>query len=51
MQTGIPNEKEVLEYFNSLSNWNRWGSEDQLGTLNYLSQDKTLQAIRGVKKR
>ena len=49
MQTGIPNEKEVLEYFNSLSNWNRWGSEDQLGTLNYLSQDKTLQAIRGVK--
>ena len=49
MQTGIPNEKEVLEYFNSLSNWNRWGSEDQLGTLNYLSEDKTLQAIRGVK--
>ena len=37
----IPSEAEVLEYFNSLSNWGRWGDEDQKGTLNFLTQDIT----------
>jgi len=49
MQPGIPEENEVLNYFKTLSNWNRWGSDDQLGTLNYLSETKTLNAIREVK--
>ena len=35
----IPSEAEVLEYFNSLSNWGRWGDEDQKGTLNFLTSD------------
>ena len=36
MQQGIPTEEAVLEYFSTLSNWGRWGVEDQLGTLNFL---------------
>ena len=27
-----PDEAEVLEYGRSLSNWGRWGDEDELGT-------------------
>ena len=49
MQSGIPNETEVLEYFNTLSNWNRWGSNDQLGTLNFLSEESTLKAIKEIR--
>ena len=33
----IPTQAEVLEYFDSLSNWGRWGPDDQLGTLNYIT--------------
>ena len=40
-----PTEQEVLGYFNSLSNWWRWGSEDQLGTLNFLTPEKTRRAL------
>ena len=39
MTSTIPSEKEVLGYFNSLSNWGRWGNDDQLGTLNLLTQE------------
>ena len=41
----IPSEAEVLEYFNSLSNWGRWGDEDQKGTLNFLTRDITKRAL------
>ena len=44
MATSIPTEKEVLGYFQSLSNWGRWGDDDQLGTLNFLTPEKTRQA-------
>ena len=44
-QQGIPTEEEVLGYFNSLSNWGRWGEDDQLGTLNFLSPEKTKRAV------
>jgi hypothetical protein len=40
MQQGIPTEETVLEYFRTLSNWGRWGVEDQLGTLNFLTPGK-----------
>jgi len=40
----LPKEEEVLEYFNTLSNWGRWGNEDQMGTLNYLDEKKTLES-------
>ena len=29
-----PTQSEVLGYFDSLSNWGRWGPDDQLGALN-----------------
>jgi kynurenine formamidase len=30
---------EVVGYLTTLSNWNRWGSDDQAGTLNHLSPE------------
>lgn len=45
MPANIPSEAEVLTYFDKLSNWGRWGSDDQLGTINLLSAAKTRQAI------
>ena len=41
----IPAEKQVLDYFRSLSNWGRWGKEDMLGTLNSLYEKKTKEAV------
>ena len=41
----VPTEDEVLSYFKSLSNWGRWGEDDQLGTLNFLEPEKTKRAI------
>jgi len=37
-----PDETEVLSWFESLSNWGRWGPDDELGTLNLV----TPQVIR-----
>ena len=44
----IPSEEEVLGYFESLSNWGKWGDEDQLGTLNLLSQESTRRGFSTV---
>ena len=41
----IPTQDEVLSYFDKLSNWGRWGDEDELGTLNFLSPAKTKRAV------
>jgi kynurenine formamidase len=46
----IPTEEEVLGYFDSLSNWGRWGDDDQLGTLNFLTPEKTMRAISLVQE-
>ena len=35
----VPAEDEVLTYFDTCSNWGRWGDDDELGTLNYLTPD------------
>ncbi len=45
MATQVPTEEEVLGYFDSLSNWGRWGDDDQLGTLNLLDREKVKQAV------
>ena len=50
MQQGIPTEETVLEYFSALSNWGRWGMEDQLGTLNFLTPEKTRRAVGLVRE-
>jgi hypothetical protein len=35
----VPTQEEVLGYFDRLSNWGRWGPDDQRGTLNFITQD------------
>ena len=46
----IPSQDEVMKYFDTLSNWGRWGEDDQLGTLNFLDSSKTKQAISLVQE-
>ena len=46
----IPTEEEVLGYMTSLSNWGKWGSDDELGTLNLITPEKRAQAGRLVKE-
>ena len=36
---------DVLGYFAALSNWDRWGRDDLLGTLNYIGQAQRKAAI------
>ncbi len=50
MTRNLPTETEVLSYFRTLSNWGRWGKDDQLGTLNLLSPEKTRRATALVRE-
>jgi len=50
MQQGIPTQDEVLHYFTALSNWGRWGAADQLGTLNFITPEKTRRAVGLVRE-
>ena len=44
----LPTEEEVLGYANSCSNWGRWGADDQLGTLNLVTEEKRRRAAELV---
>ena len=46
----LPTEDEVLGYFDKLSNWGRWGPDDQLGTPNLITPDKTKRALATVQE-
>ncbi len=46
----VPTEEEVIGYMTSLSNWGRWGPDDQLGTLNLITPQKRAQATQLVKE-
>ena len=46
----IPTQEEVLGYMTSLSNWGRWGADDELGTLNLITQEKRTQAAGLVRE-
>lgn len=39
-----PPETEVMTYFDRLSNWGRWGADDQAGTLNLITPEKRREA-------
>ena len=41
-----PPEATVREYLKTLSNWGRWGSEDELGTINLITPAKRQAAGR-----
>lgn len=49
MASTIPSEAEVLGYFHTLSNWGRWGKDDQLGTLNLITNQKRARAAALVR--
>jgi kynurenine formamidase len=50
MPAPIPSEAEVLGYFDELSNWGRWGPDDELGTPNLITAQKTLRALATVRE-
>src|SRR5579863_2663084 len=39
----------VLDLHTRLSNWGRWGPDDQLGTLNFVTQEVTAAAVATVR--
>ncbi len=41
----VVTEAMVQQWMTDLSNWGRWGDDDQLGTLNLITPEKRLQAI------
>ena len=47
---GIPTEAQVIEWMTSLSNWGRWGPEDQAGCLNLVTPEKRRQAATLVQE-
>ena len=47
---GRPAQDQLLGWMDSLSNWGRWGAEDQRGTLNLLTPEVTLRATRLVQE-
>jgi kynurenine formamidase len=46
--SAAPSEDTVREYLKTLSNWGRWGSEDELGTINLITPAKRQAAARLV---
>ena len=43
-----PAEAEVLSWFDRLSNWGRWGRDDQAGTLNLIKPEHRVAAAQLV---
>ena len=50
MDKQIPTEEQVIGWMDSLSNWGRWGKDDQMGTLNLITDAKRTQAAGLVKE-
>ena len=48
--TTKPTETELRGYIDKLSNWGRWGQDDELGTLNLLTPEKTAKAAALVQQ-
>ena len=44
-----PTRDDVLGYFSTLSNWGRWGGDDELGTLNHITDGVRLIAAQAVR--
>jgi kynurenine formamidase len=45
----VPSQDEVLTWFESLSNWGRWGPDDGLGTLNHITPERRAAAAMLVR--
>lgn len=44
-----PTESEILSWFDRLSNWGRWGADDELGTLNLVTPAVRRRAAASVR--
>ncbi|MBP1821634.1 cyclase family protein [Mycobacterium sp. OAE908] len=44
----LPTDTDVADYIEDLKNWGRWGTEDQLGTLNLIKPEHRVAAARLV---
>lgn len=49
MDAPIESTAQVLEMYDQLTNWGRWGNDDELGTLNLISEEKRLEAAALVR--
>jgi len=43
-------EADVLGFIDTLSNWGKWGADDQLGALNYITPEKRVAAAALVRE-
>jgi kynurenine formamidase len=50
VNTTRPAQDELLGWMQSLSNWGRWGADDQRGTLNLVTPERTLHALSLVRE-
>ena len=50
MERTLPTAEDIRGYYKSLSNWGRWGNDDQLGTMNLITPEKRLQAVSLVRR-
>jgi kynurenine formamidase len=50
LQPSSPAEDEIASWMDRLSNWGRWGAEDELGTLNYITPEKRRAAAGLVRE-
>ncbi|MGH9057264.1 MAG: cyclase family protein [Acidimicrobiales bacterium] len=50
MTTTAPDSRTVLELAAKYRNWGRWGADDQLGSMNYITAEKVRQAASLVRK-
>ena len=48
--TRKPTQDQLLEWMQSLSNWGRWGQDDQKGTLNLVTPETTKRALGLVRE-
>ena len=46
----VPSQADVESYFKRLNNWGRWGHDDQLGTVNLITEARRSAARALVKK-
>src|ERR1700730_12113305 len=44
----IPSRDDVIGYLRDRNNWNRWGADDQRGTINLITPEKRISAARLV---
>ncbi len=42
----LANDDEVNNILPKISNWNKWGENDQRGTINYISSERIIEAAR-----